>query len=172
MIEQFDLPATILRPAYFMQNDASMKEMLVGKGIYPMPVGGKGVSMVDTRDIADIAASCLLQRERAGAPLPREVIELVGPQALTGAALAGIWSEVLGKPVSYGGDDLDAFEAQMASRAPGWMARDIRLMLGRFQRDGMVGSDNAVARMAELLGRPPRGYGDFAEGAAGEWAAV
>jgi uncharacterized protein YbjT (DUF2867 family) len=172
MIEQFDLPATILRPAYFIQNDASMKEVLVGKGIYPMPVGGKGVSMVDTRDIADIAASCLLQRERAGAPLPREVIELVGPQALTGAALAGIWSGVLGKPINYGGDDLDAFEAQLASRAPGWMARDIRLMLGRFQRDGMVGSDSAVARMAELLGRPPRSYGDFTKGAAREWAAV
>lgn len=169
MIEQFDLPATILRPSYFIQNDASMKELLLGKGIYPMPVGSKGVSMVDTRDIADIAASCLLQRERAGAPLPREVIELVGPQALTSDALAGIWSEALGKQVNYGGDDLDAFEAQFASRAPGWMARDVRLMLGRFQSDGMAATDSAVAKMTTLLGRAPRSYRDFAFDTAKEW---
>lgn len=170
MIEEFDLPATILRPSYFMQNDVSMKEMIAGKSIYPMPVGSIGVSMADTRDIAEMAAISLLQRERSATPLPREVIEVVGPQAMTGGALAAIWTEALGKPVSYGGDDLDAFEAQMASRAPGWMARDIRLMLGRFQRDGMAANERAVARMTELLGRPPRSYRDFALETAKEWA--
>ena len=170
MIEEFDLPATILRPSYFMQNDVSMKEMIAGKSIYPMPVGSMGVSMADTRDIAEMAAISLLQRERSATPLPREVIEVVGPQAMTGGALAAIWTEALGKPVSYGGDDLDAFEAQMASRAPGWMARDIRLMLGRFQRDGMAANERAVARMTELLGRPPRSYRDFAIETAKEWA--
>lgn len=170
MIEEFDLPATILRPSYFMQNDVSMKEMIAGKSIYPMPLGSMGVSMADTRDIAEMAAISLLQRERSATPLPREVIEVVGPQAMTGGALAAIWTEALGKPVSYGGDDLDAFEAQMASRAPGWMARDIRLMLGRFQRDGMAANERAVARMTELLGRPPRSYRDFAIETAKEWA--
>src|ERR1700712_2528450 len=170
MIEEFDLPATILRPSYFMQNDVSMKELIAGKSIYPMPLGSMGVSMADTRDIAEMAAISLLQRERSATPLPREVIEVVGPQAMTGGALAAIWTEALGKPVSYGGDDLDAFEAQMASRAPGWMARDIRLMLGRFQRDGMAANERAVARMTELLGRPPRSYRDFAIETAKEWA--
>jgi uncharacterized protein YbjT (DUF2867 family) len=171
MIEEFDLPATILRPSYFIQNDASMKEVIAGKSVYPMPVGSVGVSMADTRDIAEIAAISLLQRERSATPLPREVIDVVGPQAMTGSALAAIWSEVLGKPVNYGGDDLDAFEAQMASRAPSWMARDIRLMLGRFQRDGMAANERAVARMTELLGRPPRSYRDFAVETGKEWAA-
>ncbi|AMH43548.1 MULTISPECIES: SDR family oxidoreductase [Burkholderiaceae] len=170
MIEEFDLPATILRPSYFIQNDASMKEVIAGKSVYPMPVGSVGVSMADTRDIAEIAAISLLQRERSATPLPREVIDVVGPQAMTGSALAAIWTEVLGKPVNYGGDDLDAFEAQMASRAPSWMARDIRLMLGRFQRDGMAANERAVARMTELLGRPPRSYRDFAVETAKEWA--
>ncbi|WP_174364969.1 SDR family NAD(P)-dependent oxidoreductase [uncultured Caballeronia sp.] len=171
MIEEFDLPATILRPSYFIQNDASMKEVIAGKSVYPMPVGSVGVSMADTRDIAEIAAISLLQRERSATPLPREVIDVVGPQAMTGSALAAIWTEVLGKPVNYGGDDLDAFEAQMASRAPSWMARDIRLMLGRFQRDGMAANERAVARMTELLGRPPRSYRDFAVETGKEWAA-
>lgn len=171
MIEEFDLPATILRPCYFMQNDVSLKEVIAKNSVYPMPVGSVGVSMVDTGDIAQIAAAFLLKRERSATPLPREVVELVGPQAMTGSALAAIWAEALGKPVNYGGDDLDAFEAQMASRAPSWVARDMRLMVGRFQQDGMAANDDALARMSELLGRAPRSYRDFAFDTAKAWAA-
>ncbi|WP_438390940.1 SDR family oxidoreductase [Caballeronia sp. DA-9] len=171
MIEEFDLPATILRPCYFMQNDVSLKEVIAKNSVYPMPVGSVGVSMVDTGDIAQIAAAFLLKRERSATPLPREVVELVGPQAMTGGALAAIWTEALGKPVNYGGDDLDAFEAQMASRAPSWVARDMRLMVGRFQQDGMAANDDALARMSELLGRAPRSYRDFALDTAKAWAA-
>jgi uncharacterized protein YbjT (DUF2867 family) len=171
MIEEFDLPATILRPSYFMQNDALLKDVIDGKSVYPMPVGSVGVSMVSTSDIAEVAAIALLQRERSATPLPRDVIDVVGPQPMTGSAAAAIWTEVLGKPVNYGGDDLDAFEAQMASHAPSWMARDIRMMFGRFQHEGMVASERAVARMTELLGRPPRSDRDFAVETAKEWAA-
>jgi uncharacterized protein YbjT (DUF2867 family) len=32
MIEQFELPATILHPNYFMQNDASLKDAILGHG--------------------------------------------------------------------------------------------------------------------------------------------
>ena len=63
MIEDCDLPATILRPNYFMQNDFAMKDAITGHGVYPQPIGGKGVSMVDARDIAEIAAACLLKRK-------------------------------------------------------------------------------------------------------------
>ena len=56
MIEDCDLPVTILRPNYFMQNDTSMKDALLGQGIYPQPIGSKGISMVDTHDIAEAAA--------------------------------------------------------------------------------------------------------------------
>jgi len=69
MIEDCDLPTTILRPNYFMQNDLAMKDALLGRGVYPWPIGGNGVSMVDTRDIAEVAALCLLKRENASEPL-------------------------------------------------------------------------------------------------------
>ena len=57
-----------------------------------MPIGAKGVSMVDTRDIGEAAAIELLRRERASAPLGRETYTLAGPDALTGAAIAAICS--------------------------------------------------------------------------------
>ena len=156
MIEDCDLPATILRPNYFMQNDTAMKDALMGHGVYPQPIGSKGVSMVDARDIAEIAASCLLKRENATAPLPRETIEQVGPDALTGEAVAKIWSELLGREIRYGGDDLAALEKQVAAFMPGWMARDVRLMYARFHKHGMAAKPEAVARMTDLLGHSPR----------------
>jgi uncharacterized protein YbjT (DUF2867 family) len=169
-IEQLNLPATVLRPSYFMQNDVMMKGALEN-GVYPMPLGERGVSMVDTRDIAEIAVASLLRREKAATPLPREVIELVGPHALTGNDAAAIWSQTLGKPVAYGGNDLVSFEQNMASRAPSWSAYDIRLMLARFQSDGMLLKPGAIEIMTGILGHAPRPYRDFAKETAAAWRA-
>ena len=169
MIEQFDLPATILRPAYFMQNDATLKEAVLGHGVYPMPVGGVGLSMVDTSDIGEAAALHLLRREQAAGPLPRETIDLVGPDVLTGTGIAAIWSELLGRPIRYAGDDLAAFEQQSRAFMPGWMAYDMRLMMGRFQQDGMAAGADDVDRLTALLGRPPRSYRNFATATAKRW---
>jgi uncharacterized protein YbjT (DUF2867 family) len=68
MIETFDLPATILRPAYFIQNDMRQKDALLGGNVYGMPVGAKGISMVDIRDIGEAAAKELLRRDQCKRP--------------------------------------------------------------------------------------------------------
>ena len=65
MIESLDLPVTVLRPAYFMQNDERIQSVVESYGVYPMPIGQAGVSMVDVRDIADVAVVELLARHRA-----------------------------------------------------------------------------------------------------------
>lgn len=173
MIEQTGIPATILRPNCFMQNDAQFfRNALMGPGIYPFPIGEKGVSMVDVRDIAEIAAGALIRREQAADPMPSEIINLVGPEVLTGPSIAQIWSELLGRQVSYGGSATSAFEAQLAHHAPGWMAMDMRLMLDRFCSDGMAGSSDDVAQMTLLLGRQPRSYSGFAAETLAQWQAT
>jgi len=78
MIDAYDLSVTILRPAYFIQNDMRQKDALLDGGVYGMPVGAKGISMVDVRDIGEAAVKELLRREQARARLPREIYELVG----------------------------------------------------------------------------------------------
>ena len=103
MIEHLDIPATVLRPAYFIQNDVRQKDPLLTHGVYGMPIGEKGISMVDVRDIGDAAARELLRRERADAPLPRETYELVGPDVIDAETVVSIWAEALGRPVRYGG---------------------------------------------------------------------
>jgi uncharacterized protein YbjT (DUF2867 family) len=170
MIEALNLPATVLRPAYFIQNDLRLKDPLQKFGVYGMPVGSKGVSMVDTRDIGEAAAIELMRREQSAAPLPRETYALVGPDALTGDGIAAVWSEALGRPIRYGGDDLVAMEQRLKTTMPAWHALDLRLMVGRYQTDGAVATEHDLARLTALLGHAPRSYRDFAKNAAAQWA--
>jgi len=164
MIEQMGFKATILRPAYFIQNDLSIKDVVLGHGVYPMPIGGKGLAMVDARDIGEVAAIELLRREQSATLLPLARINLVGPDTLTGTDVAAIWSEVLGRQVVYGGDDTAGFEKNLRNYAPGWMAYDMRLMSERFLSDGMVPEAGDVERLTTLLGRPLHSYREFAAG--------
>jgi uncharacterized protein YbjT (DUF2867 family) len=161
-IERMGFSATILRPAYFMNNDATVKDVVLGYGVYPMPIGGKGLAMIDARDIGEIAALELIRRDRATEPLPLDRINLVGPDTLTGSAVAAIWSEVLNRAIAYGGDDPGAFEQNLRTFMPHWMAFDMRLMSERFLSDGMLPEPGDVERLTALLGRPLRSYRDFA----------
>ncbi|MGO8016269.1 SDR family oxidoreductase [Rhizobium leguminosarum] len=162
MIEEMGFKATILRPAYFIQNDLTVKDVITGYGAYPMPIGPKGLAMIDVRDIAEIAALELLRRENAAVPLALDRINLVGPETLTGADIASIWSDVLARPIHYGGDDTEGFEQNLKQFMPAWMAYDMRLMGERFLTDGMLPETGDVERLTKLLGRPLRSYSAFA----------
>lgn len=162
MIEQMGFNATILRPAYFMSNELTIKDVILGYGVYPMPIGSKGLAMIDVRDIGEIAAIELVRREQSSSPLPLTRVNLVGPETLTGERIAGIWSDVLGRPIAYGGDDTAAFEQNLRKFMPSWMAFDMRLMADRFLTDGMIPDAGDVERLSALLGRPLRSYRDFA----------
>ena len=162
MIEQMGLGATILRPSYFIDNELMIKDVILNHGVYPMPIGNKGVAMVDTRDIAEVAAIELIRRERAPGKLPIETINLVGPDTLTGSDVAKIWSDILKRPVAYGGDDPTGFEQNLAGFLPKWMAYEMRLMAERYVSDGMIPEDGDVARLTKILGRAPHSYRSFA----------
>lgn len=92
MIERMGVNATILRPAYFIGNHATIRDVVTGHGIYPMPIDGKGLAMVDMRDVDEVAAIERLRRERSAVPLPLERINQVGPDTLTGPKVAAIWT--------------------------------------------------------------------------------
>jgi uncharacterized protein YbjT (DUF2867 family) len=114
--------------------------------------------MVDTRDIADIATAELLKRDRAQAPLPGQTLDLVGPEALSGDLVADIWRQELQREVRYGGNDTEAFERQMATFMPAWMAYDMRQMMAGIQKHGMRPEPRTVETLQKQLGRPLRTY--------------
>ena len=162
MIERMGFEATILRPAYYMGNELTIKDVVLQHGVYPMPIGAKGLAMVDGRDLGEIAAIELIRREQAADTLSLRTINVVGPETLTGESVAAIWSEVLGRPVAYGGDDTAGFEQNLLNFMPGWMAYDMRLMAERFLTDGMVPEAGDAEHLTTLLGRPLRTYRSLA----------
>jgi uncharacterized protein YbjT (DUF2867 family) len=163
-IRGFDVPFTIIRPNYFFQNDASLKDMLTKKSVYPNPLGPVGVSAVDIRDIAEATAITLMSDKHFG-----KTYNVNGPAILSGPKAASIWSKVLGKEIKYAGDNMDTFEEQMREHAPSWAAFDIRTMFQGYLERGFVAEDGDAAMLTELLGHEPRAYEDFAHETMREW---
>lgn len=156
---------TILRPSNFFQNDYWVRDALLGSGVYPQPLGDLGVSRVDVRDIAELAAIALTQSGHEG-----QTYEVVGPRTLTGAQVADLWRAALGRKVAYAGNDLDAWEKQSLQYLPAWMVYDFKLMFRHFHEQGLRGSDADVAAVTRALGHPPRRFEDFAAETAKAWA--
>jgi len=165
-IREFDVPFTIIRPNYFMQNDATLKDALTKAGVYPMPLGTVGISAVDVRDIAEATAIALTSDAHFG-----KTYNLNGPELLSGQKVASIWSTLLGTEIRYTGHDMDAFEEQMRERAPSWSAFDIRMMFQGYLERGFAAEAGDVETLTQLLGHAPSRYENFAKETAALWNA-
>jgi hypothetical protein len=49
------------------------------------------------------------------------------------------------------------------------MAYDMRMMIERFQTDGLIPAPGDAERLTGMLGRPLRSYRDFASEMASQW---
>jgi uncharacterized protein YbjT (DUF2867 family) len=158
------IPYTILRPNNFFQNDYWYKDAMLGYGVYPQPLGDVGLSRVDVRDIAEAAAEALTSDRHDG-----ETYNLVGPTLQTGASTAEVWSRALSKSITYGGNDLNAWEKQSLAYLPAWMVFDFRLMYAYFQEHGLKATGADIERQTKLIGHAPRSFDDFARETAEQW---
>lgn len=164
-LEEAGLDHVVLQPNNYFQNDLWFRQPLLEYGVYPQPLGPVGCSRVDVGDIADAAVTGLLEDGYAGS------YPLVGPDVLTGEAVAAEWSRVLGREIAYAGDDVDAWAEQASAQMPEWMVEDLKIMYAHFIEQGLVASDTDYARQADILGHDPRPFGDFAEATAAAWTA-
>lgn len=164
VIKSSGMSYTILRPNNFYQNDYWYKDALLQHGVYPQPIGDKGLSRVDVRDIAEAAAIALTTRDHEG-----ETYNLVGAEVWTGRATAEVWSRALGKPIAYAGNDLDAWEKQSLQYLPAWLVFDLKLMYGVFQEKGFKAMPADIERQTRMLGHTPRGFEDFTRETAKMW---
>jgi uncharacterized protein YbjT (DUF2867 family) len=165
-LREFGVPYTILRPGYYIQNDALLKGALAGPGIYPMPIGTAGICAVDIRDVAEAAALSLTADGHEG-----QTYDLVGAALISGPGNAATWSKLLGREIKYTGHNFDQWERQMRASAPAWTAFDLRTMFQGFFDRGFASTETEVARVTKLLGHAPRSYQDFAVETAALWKA-
>jgi uncharacterized protein YbjT (DUF2867 family) len=157
------IPYTILRPNNFYQNDRWYKDAMLHNAVYPQPIGFKGMSRVDARDIAEAAAIALTEEGHDG-----KTYNIVGPRVETGPSCAEAWSRALRKPIVYAGNDMDAFETANAFMGPA-LVFTYRTFYEFYQIHGLHATADDIESTASVIGHRPRALDDYAQETAPTW---
>lgn len=124
-IARLGLPATILRPVFFMQNWERLRET-IGRGTLPQPLSPRTVhKQIAVQDIGAMAARAFTDPER----WIGRAIDLAG-DALSMEETAAVMSRVMGRPVRYVQVPWPEFEARLG--------RESTLMFRFFEEVGFV----------------------------------
>ena len=148
-IEGAGLGFTFLQPQFYLQNLLGFAPGIVAEGTISAPMGEGRVSMVDVRDVADVAARVLLDEGHIG-----QRYLITGPESVTFGELAARLSAGIGREVSYiPADGEETRAAMVEAGVPTWFVDDL-VGLYRFYAEG--GGDwlsDAVAVVAGHTGR-------------------
>jgi NAD(P)H dehydrogenase (quinone) len=140
-----DLDWTILQPNAYLQNVAGSLEDLRA-GTYRVPYATDArLAMVDLEDVAKVAARVLV--EGTGV---HGTFELSGPEEVTGARVAEVAAELLGRPVVAERLAPEDWAAQKGD-LPDVTRERLLAMFTAYDRSGSPGDATVLAA---LLGRP------------------
>jgi uncharacterized protein YbjT (DUF2867 family) len=157
-IREKELPFTMLRPSFFMQNlTTAHRDDIRLRNEIALPVGKAKTSFIDTRDIGEAAANCLLHPEKHA----NKVYTLTGDKALTYEEAASILSEVLERPISYRSPSFLRFRKEQISYGSSRAFANVMTMLYFLTRMGSART--VTSDIGRLLGRPPRSFYTFAQ---------
>ena len=150
-----DVEWTVLRGGYFMNNLGAMLHPSLSAGGATVAFPAVAAPMVDVRDIgAAAAALCRLSPGAAFAAYDRQCLECSGPEVLSFADAAEVFSAAASRPVAY---EAVGVEAWCAGKPPA-MQELVRFMAANYP-EGVPFQPEALA---SLLGRPPRSLEDWA----------
>ena len=155
LIEQSGIAYTLLRPAGFMQNWVNFHAGQIKAGSYAAAHGDAAISMVDVRDIAEVAALVLTNpAAHAG-----KAYTLTGGEALSTGEQVALISRAIGRPVRY--EAISAEQAEATLR--GWGLPEEQIAL--FSSLAYVYSQGWAAGLSPdvqaLTGHAPRSFADF-----------
>jgi uncharacterized protein YbjT (DUF2867 family) len=153
-LEGSGLNHAILRPNMFMQNvpESTIPSIDEGGRFYAN-AGEARISMVDTRDVAAVAAAVLTEDGHAGARY-----DITGPEALSYDDVAAKLSAALGREIAYVDVPDDAVrDALLGFGLDAWFAGALVGLLAEYRRSGTDGYVSTVTDTVErVTGRPPR----------------
>ena len=146
---------TILKPTAFMQNFLWFKDP-ISRGILPQVAGRGSVSWIDTRDIARVAATVLVDDGHVGA-----TYFLTGPDTLDMAQVTDRLHAVLGRRVRYLNLPGPAFRGllRLTGSSP-WMAKGLVVQFA----DVVAGHHDIdpTFEVERITGAPARDFTQFA----------
>lgn len=155
-LEQTGKAITVLRAQSYMQNYARfMGVNIKAHSAFYLPLGVARVSLVDVRDVANVAVKVLTEEGHEG-----NAYTLTGPQALSNYEIAHILTAVLERRINYVVvSESQTLAGMRVAGTPEWI-RDAMLELYRYQK-------NEQARFLTnhiewITGNSPRSFEQFA----------
>jgi uncharacterized protein YbjT (DUF2867 family) len=149
-----DLQHAIVHPNLFMQNVPETTIPSIDEnGNFYANAGDARISMVDTRDVAAVAAVLLTEPGHEGSEH-----DVTGPEALSYADIASKLSASMGRPVNYVDVPDDAVRAALSGFGLGeWMVESLVNLYDDYRQSGADGYASRVSdSVSKLVGRPAR----------------
>jgi uncharacterized protein YbjT (DUF2867 family) len=146
---------TFLRPNLFMQGLLNFKSTIASQNAFYAAIGDAKVSVVDVRDIAEVAVVALTETGHEG-----KIYNLTGSQALTHAELAEQLSAALNRQITFVDIPSEAMRDRLLNIGmPVWQADGLIEDYAHYRRNeaAMVSSD-----IQEAIGKEPRTFKTFA----------
>nr|WP_205254501.1 SDR family oxidoreductase [Halorussus sp. JP-T4] len=156
-LEAADAAHTFLRAAYFMQNLSEIHRPDVAeRGEIYVPAGDGETGFVDARDVAAVGVAALIESGHEN-----RAYDVTGPEALDYHEVAAVFSEVLGRRITYPEPTIPAFVRRMRSRDVPYPMIAVMVALYSVTRLGLSG--RVSADVERVLGRESRSLGTFVE---------
>jgi len=149
------IPNTVLRPGSFMQNFFSYAPTIQADDTFFAAAGDGATAMVDSRDIAAVAAAVLSEKTHVG-----DVLAITGPEAVTYHEAADALSAATGRTIRYVDVPPEAAgEGMLAAGIPDWLVEDL-LTIYSLQREGHLAE--VAPTVKEVARVEPRTFAEFA----------
>jgi len=154
-LKESGLAFTILRPTFYMQGLLLFAPSIATSGTFQLPMGAGAVAVVDTRDVAAVAACALTQPGHES-----RIYDLTGPEALTFDQMADELSRATGKKIAYVHVPPDYARKHLLQLSmPRWLVDDMIVLCASF-REGYGAAVSTAVR--DVTQRAPRSFADFA----------
>jgi uncharacterized protein YbjT (DUF2867 family) len=162
-VEKSGVPHTFLRPSAFMSNAVQWADQLAAGDVVRVAFPDVPAAVIDPADIGAVAAKVLAEGGHDG-----EALRLTGPEALLPAERLRILGEVLGRDLRFEGLTDEQTRAEYSASMP----EEYVEAFFKFYVDGDLDESPVLPTVAEVLGREPRTFRDWATAHAGEFGAT
>jgi uncharacterized protein YbjT (DUF2867 family) len=164
-VETAALDHTFVRPVSYMQNLLDDAPTIRSDGFFARATPPDArINVVDTRDVARVAARALLDDGHRG-----RTYKPTGPEPITFARMASVIAEATGRPVEFRERDPATAKASLLEDgAPEWLA-DAMVGLQVAFGEGIADLNND--HVVQVTGTPPRSFATFANDHAEQFVA-
>jgi uncharacterized protein YbjT (DUF2867 family) len=160
-LQESGLAWTMLRPHHFMQNLLGQADNIINDGVVYSSSGDGKIPFVDTRDIAAVAVAALTH---PGHTEKKYVV--TGGEALSYRQATDIVGQAIGRPLRFIDEPSDEARTRLTGAGqPAWLV-DSLLAIAAYQRAGGP-TETITSVVADLTGKPPRTFAEFARDYAG-----